>query len=49
MDNIKMTDAQLRKLIDGLADGLVTRIYGVAKAKFVENADHNGTDCLAAH
>jgi hypothetical protein len=30
MDNINMTDAQLRKLIDGLADGLVRRIYGVA-------------------
>jgi len=25
-----MTDEQLRKLIDGLADGLVKRIYGVA-------------------
>mgnify|MGYP003133760948 FL=1 len=25
-----MTDVQLRKLIDGLADGLVKRIYGVA-------------------
>jgi hypothetical protein len=31
MDNIKMTDEQLIKLIDGLADGLVKRIYGVAK------------------
>ena len=30
MDNINMTDEQLRKLIDGLADGLVKRIYGVA-------------------
>jgi hypothetical protein len=30
MDNIKMTDEQLMKLIDGLADGLVKRIYGVA-------------------
>tara|TARA_R100000781_G_scaffold68510_1_gene43135 strand:- start:45 stop:320 length:276 start_codon:yes stop_codon:yes gene_type:complete len=30
MDNINMTDVQLRKLIDGLADGLVKRIYGVA-------------------
>jgi len=26
-----MTDEQLMKLIDGLADGLVKRIYGVAK------------------
>ena len=32
MDNIKMTDEQLRKLIDGLADGLVKRIYGVANS-----------------
>jgi len=30
MDNINMTDVQLKKLIDGLADGLVKRIYGVA-------------------
>jgi len=30
MDNINMTDEQLRQLIDGLADGLVKRIYGVA-------------------
>ena len=30
MDNINMTDAQLKKLIDGLAEGLVKRIYGVA-------------------
>ena len=30
MDNIKMTDKQLQQLIDGLADGLVRRIYGVA-------------------
>ena len=30
MDNIKMTDEQLMKLIDGLSDGLVKRIYGVA-------------------
>ena len=30
MDNINMTDEQLKKLIDGLADGLVKRIYGVA-------------------
>ena len=32
MDNIKMTDEQLRKLIDGLADGLVKRIYGVTNS-----------------
>jgi|TARA_R100000084_G_scaffold79019_1_gene36128 hypothetical protein len=30
MDNINMTDKQLRQLIDGLADSLVKRIYGVA-------------------
>ena len=30
MDNINMTDAQLKRLIDGLAEGLVKRIYGVA-------------------
>ena len=30
MDNINMTDEQLMKLIDGLAEGLVKRIYGVA-------------------
>jgi hypothetical protein len=30
MDNVNMNDEQLRKLIDGLADGLVKRIYGVA-------------------
>tara|TARA_Y100000385_G_scaffold250787_1_gene273116 strand:+ start:301 stop:570 length:270 start_codon:yes stop_codon:yes gene_type:complete len=30
MDNINMTDEQLKTLIDGLADGLVQRIYGVA-------------------
>ena len=30
MDNIKMTDKQLMKLIEGLSDGLVKRIYGVA-------------------
>ena len=29
MDNTNMTDEQLKKLIDGLADGLVKRIYGV--------------------
>jgi hypothetical protein len=29
MDNINMTDEQLMKLIDGLAEGLVKRIYGV--------------------
>ena len=29
MDNINMTDEQIKKLIDGLADGLVKRIYGV--------------------
>jgi hypothetical protein len=32
MDNINMTDEQLRKLIDGLADGLVKRIYGVTNS-----------------
>ena len=31
MDNIVMTDEQLRKLIDGLADQMVKRIYGVAE------------------
>ena len=30
-DNIIMTDEQLRKLIDGLADQMVKRIYGVAE------------------
>jgi hypothetical protein len=30
MDNINMTDEQLKALIEGLADGLVQRIYGVA-------------------
>ena len=30
MDNIKMTDKQLMKMIEGLSDGLVKRIYGVA-------------------
>jgi len=30
MDNIKMTDKQLETLIDGLSDGLVKRIYGIA-------------------
>ena len=30
-DNIVMTDEQLRKLIDGLADQMVKRIYGVGK------------------
>jgi len=29
MDNKNMTDEQLKKLIDGLADSLVKRIYGV--------------------
>ena len=29
MDNINMNDEQLRKLIDGVAEGLVKRIYGV--------------------
>ena len=29
MDNINMTDEQMQKLIDGLADGLVKRIYGI--------------------
>ena len=32
MDNINMTDEQLKKLIDGLADGLVKRIYGVTNS-----------------
>jgi len=31
MDNINMTDKQLRELIDGLADQMVKRIYGVDK------------------
>ena len=32
MDNINvMTDEQLRKLIDGLADQMVKRIYGVGE------------------
>ena len=32
MDNMNiMTDEQLRKLIDGLADQMVKRIYGVAE------------------
>tara|TARA_R110002012_G_scaffold85457_2_gene213034 strand:- start:2420 stop:2683 length:264 start_codon:yes stop_codon:yes gene_type:complete len=31
MDNIVMTDEQLRKLIDGLADQMVKRIYGVGE------------------
>ena len=30
-DNIIMTDEQLRKLIDGLADQMVKRIYGVGE------------------
>ena len=30
-DNIVMTDEQLRKLIDGLADQMVKRIYGVGR------------------
>ena len=30
-DNIVMTDEQLRKLIDGLADQMVKRIYGIAE------------------
>ena len=30
-DNIVMTDEQLRKLIDGLADQMVKRIYGVGE------------------
>ena len=29
MDNINMTDEQMQKLIDGLAEGLVKRIYGI--------------------
>ena len=29
MDNINMNDEQLKKLIDGVAEGLVKRIYGV--------------------
>ena len=29
MDNINMTDKQITKLINGLADELVKRIYGV--------------------
>ncbi len=33
MDNINMTDEQMQKLIDGLADGLVKRIYGVANQR----------------
>ena len=31
MDNISMTDKQLRELIDGLADQMVKRIYGVGE------------------
>ena len=31
MDNNNMTDEQLKKLIDGLADQMVKRIYGVDK------------------
>jgi len=30
MDNINMTEEQLQKLIDGLSEGLVKRIYGVS-------------------
>ncbi len=30
-DNITMTDEQLRQLIDGLADQMVKRIYGVGE------------------
>ena len=30
-DNIVMTDEQLRKLIDGLADQMVKRIYGITE------------------
>ena len=30
-DNIVMTDEQLRKLIDGLADQMVKRIYGLGQ------------------
>ena len=29
MDNINMTDEQLKKLINGLADEMVKRIYGI--------------------
>ena len=31
MDNNNMTDKQLRELIDGLADQMVKRIYGVGE------------------
>jgi len=39
MDNINMNDEQLKKLIDGLADELVKRIYGVQN---VEDAIDGG-------
>jgi len=39
MDNIKMTDEQLKTLIEGLSDGLVKRIYGIAND--VENPREN--------
>jgi len=32
MDNINMTEEQLQKLIDGLSEGLVKRIYGVSNS-----------------
>jgi hypothetical protein len=43
MENIKMTDEQLMKLIDGLADGLVKRIYGVASED--DPRDHRVWQC----
>tara|TARA_Y100000592_G_scaffold90808_1_gene149957 strand:- start:127 stop:402 length:276 start_codon:yes stop_codon:yes gene_type:complete len=44
-DNIIMTDKQLRKLIDGLADQMVKRIYGVgeeqSQASFYADRDED--------
>ena len=51
MDNTNMTDEQIKKLIDGLADGLVKRIYGVQNPAEQDNdmmwyADRDDDHCV---
>ena len=51
MDNINMTDEQMQKLIDGLAEGLVKRIYGIQNPAQEDNdmmwyADRDDDHCV---
>ena len=42
MDNINMTDKQMNELINGLADELVKRIYGVQNKEESDAVGPNG-------